>query len=107
MASLEKISNYYGSLSLSNEYKRAYHGIADLLEYCNLDPLEIANGEIKDIKTGKVYASKSKLDSNDLLEVALEAKRVDYVEGYVKWLVAALKKAKLEKKDSKFIRQIR
>ena len=67
----------------------------------------MAKGKIKDMMTGKVYKAKSELNSNKLLQIAKEAKEVNYIDGYVNWLNAAFEKAKSEKQDSKYIEKIR
>ena len=82
----------YDFQSLLDEYTRALHGIADLVEYHDLDYNEIAKGKIKDILNNKTYLSKSPLSCEELLKIAHEAKLVNYMDGYVNWLIAALKK---------------
>ena len=93
--------------SLSDDFTRAHHGLADLHEHFNLDPLEMSKGIIRDVENGNVFLAKSPLNSNDLVNIATEAKNEKYLDGYVNWLNAAKKKAKKEKKDVKFINSIR
>ena len=64
-------------------------------------------GEIKDLLTGKVYQSKSPLTSMDCSSIANSAKGVIYLDGYVNWMTAALKLAKQEKRESKYINVIK
>ena len=97
----------YNYVTLSNDYVRALHGLADLHEYNNLNLSQIAKGIIKDESTGKFYTSKSGLNSSDLLKVAQEAKNVNYQDVHVDWLKAALKVAKDEKRTSKQISAIK
>ena len=97
----------YNYTTLLNDYVRALHGLADLHEYNDVNILQIAKGIIKDETTGKVYSSKSGLNSSDLLKVAQEAKNVNYLDGFVDWLRAALKVAKDEKRTSKHISAIK
>ena len=79
--------------------------MTDLVEMVDLNPNDLAKGVIK--HGGKVFKAKSGLSTSDLIQIASEAKEVDYLVGYVDWLVAALKKAKKEKKDAKFIKKIK
>ena len=88
-------------------HTRALHGIADLVEYHDLDYNEIAKGKIKDILNNKTYLSKSPLSCEELLKIAHEAKLVNYMDGYVNWLIAALKKAKMENRNKILIKTIR
>ena len=97
----------YNYTTLLNDYVRALHGLADLHEYNDVNILQIAKGIIKDETTGKVYTSKSGLNSSDLLKVAQEAKNVNYLDGFVDWLRAALQVAKDEKRTSKHISGIK
>ena len=68
---------------------------------------ELAKGQIRDYKTGKIYQAGSPLTSMDLLEIAKEAKKVKYLDGYVDWLNAALKKVKKENRSRNQINMIR
>ena len=97
----------YNYSSLSNDFVRTLHGIADLHEFHNLNVLQISNGVIKDEISGEIYISKSGLSSSDLLQIAQEAKNVNYLDGYVDWLNAALKVAKDENKTLKYISAIK
>ena len=93
--------------SLLDDQIRAYHGIADIHEFYGIELSELAEGKIKNYITGKIYQSKSQLNSRDLLEIAKEAKKVKYLDGYVKWLNIALIKAKKEKRDKNYINTIK
>ena len=93
--------------SLLDDQIRAYHGIADIHEFYGTELSELAEGKIKNCITGKIYQSKSQLNSRDLLEIAKEAKKVKYLDGYVKWLNIALIKAKKEKRDKNYINTIK
>ena len=97
----------YNYSTLSNDYVRTMHGMADLHEFHNLNILQIAKGIIKDEVSGKSYISKSRLNSSDLFQIAKEAKTVNYLDGYVDWLKVALKVAKDEKGSSKYISGIK
>ena len=81
--------------------------MVEIHEHFNLDPYEIAEGNFKDTISGKIYKASSSLNSMDLLRIANEAKSMSYMDGYVNWLIAALKKAKIEKLDSKSIKSIK
>ena len=89
--------------SLENDYKRAYHGIADIHEFYGLKLNELTKGKIGSHVTGKIYKAKSPLTSNDLLEIAKEARKVKYLDGYVDWLNVALKQAKKENRNRNYI----
>ena len=41
------------------------------------------------------------------MQIAEEAKEVLYLEGYVYWISAAIKMAKIENKSSKYINEIK
>ena len=82
--------------SLKEDFDRAHHGLADLQEYVDLDPDDIANGMIKDPSDEKIYVSKSGLTSMNLLNVASEANAVNYLEGFIQWLTSALNKVETE-----------
>ena len=104
---IPKIIFNYNYSTLSDDYVRTLHGIADLHEFHNLNILQIAKGIIKDEVSGKSYISKSRLNSSDLFQIAKEAKTVNYLDGYVDWLKAALKVARDEKGSSKYISGIK
>ena len=93
--------------SVTDDYGRAHHGIADLHEYINLDPMDLSKGIIKDNLHGTKYHSNSKLSSTDLLYIAIEAKKVHYYEGYVNWISAALKVGKKEGLSSKNLQNLK
>ena len=93
----------YNLRFLFDDYLQAHYGLAELHEHYDLNPIDIANSEIKDIVSGKVYKSNSQLDSSDLLRIAKEAKSSNYLDGYVNWLSAVLIKAEEENQDPKFI----
>ena len=97
----------YDIPTLSEQFVRSCHGLADIQEFHDANPVDIANGIIKNVESGDIYEAKSKLDSLDLITIAREAKDVYYYDGNVKWLTAALKMAKEEKQSSKFISRIR
>ena len=91
----------------ANDYIRAYHGIADIHEFYGLKLNELIKGKIKSYVTGKIYQAKSPLTSHDLLEIAKEARKVKYLDGYVDWLNAALKQAKKEKRNRNYINAVK
>ena len=104
---IPKIIFDYNYSTLSDDYVRTLHGIADLHEFHNLNILQIAKGILKDEISAQFYISKSGLSSSDLLQIAKEAKNVNYLDGYVDWLKAALKVAKDEKGTLKYISAIK
>ena len=81
---------------LIDDYKRAHHGIADLHEYVAINPKDLSKGIIKHDGMEAVYKSKTQLTSMNMVNIAMEAQNVSYVDGYVNWLTTALTKAKLE-----------
>ena len=91
----------------SNDVMSAYHGLVELQEYYNLNTIDVAMGRIKDVLTNKIYKSKSKLSSSDIIKVAFEAKETNYLHAYVEWLKAAVKQAINEDKNKNFIREIK
>ena len=112
MERLSKIIPELSSITLNTEFlhkdlTRAYHGLADLHEYVNLDTHDLSKGIIKDLSKNTFYKAKSKLSINDLLQTAIEARMVGYYEGNVNWLEAALSKAKKENKPNKMITDIK
>ena len=112
MEHLSKIMPELKSVSLNTEFlykdlTRAYHGLADLHEYVNLDTYDLSKGIIRDLSKNTFYKAKSKLSINDLLQTAIEARLVGYYEGNVNWLEAALTKAKQENKPKKMITDIK
>ena len=93
--------------TLDKEYQRASHGIADLHQYYDMSIKELIRGEIKDVTNGIDYRSNSILSSLELMQIAEQAKKENYLDGYVNWLTAALKKAKQENKNSEYMKNIR
>ena len=93
--------------SVSDSYVGASHGLADILEHFNMNTTDVARGEIMDFVTEKVYKAKSPLNSMELMQIANEAKGVGYMDGFVTWMTTALKKAKEEKRDAKYISTIK
>ena len=61
---------------VTEEIFEASSGLADLLEYYDMNPSELAKGQIRNFVTNQVYVAKSNLTSNELLKVANAAKNV-------------------------------
>ena len=97
----------YDLLSMEEEYQRASLGLADLHHYYNISIEELSEGKIKNSKNDRVYLSKSGLNTFELMQIAQEAKSQNYLDDYVSWLIVALKKAKQENKNTKYIRNIK
>ena len=95
----------FNTKSINHDFQRAFHGMTDLVEIVGLHPSDLAKGLIKHNR--KTYKARSGLSATDLIQIADEAKEVDYLVGYVDWLIAALKKAKKEGKDAKFIKKLK
>ena len=81
---------------IKEDFQRAHHGIADLLELVNVDPKKLSEGVIAYEGLDKIYESKSPLTSANLINIAMEAHNVSYIHGYVVWLSTALEKAPQE-----------
>ena len=97
----------YDLSSMEEEYQRASLGLADLHHYYNISIEELSEGKIKNSKNDRVYLSKSGLNAFELMQIAQEAKIQNYLDDYVSWLIVALKKAKQENKNTKYIRNIK
>ena len=72
-----------------------------------MDPMEISQGKVTDYQTGKVFMANSKMSSMEILKVATAAKTVKYYDDHVRWCKAALEMAKLEKRDKKYLSNIK
>ena len=101
-----KLNLRYNARSLSDDYKNACHGIADLVEYYNLSPMDLANSEIKQNDTITSRAC-SKMSIEELLHIADEAKSSLYLDGYVEWIKTALDKAHSDSMDKKLISKLK
>ena len=92
---------------MKDEFERACHGIADLYEYNNFKPADIAKGYLNRTGSGKVYKSNSPLTSRALFQIAEEAKRANYFEGYVNWLKVTISTGKKENQTSAYMKTLR
>ena len=104
---MPKLKFNYNLRSLSDDYTNAHIGLADLHEYMDLDPNEIAKGEMKNFIRNDIYKSNSGLSPEELYQIAQEAKKLTYMDGQVKWINAALMEAKNKTKDAKFINKLK
>ena len=95
------------SFLLQEDYHNALIGLADLREFSNINTFKLAKGEISNYITGEKFYANSGLSSSDLMKIASEARKNDYLEGYVDWMKTALKSAEQERKDKNFISQIK
>ena len=95
------------SFLLQEDYHNALFGLADLREFVNINTFKLAKGVISNHLTGEKYYANSALSSSDLMKVASEARKSNYLEGYVDWMKTALKCAEEEGKDKNFINQIK
>ena len=95
------------SFLLQEDYHNALFGLADLREFVNINTFKLAKGVISNHLTGEKYYANSALSSSDLMKVASEARKSNYLEGYVDWMKTALKCAEEEGKDKNFIDQIK
>ena len=93
--------------SLPYELTRASHGIADLLEFYNFNAVDLMKGKLIDKTTGNIYKSNSPLASRELFQIAEEAKKVYYYEGYIKLLDSSLKIANTENQTVKYMKNLR
>ena len=90
----------------------AAHGLADILEYYDMNATKMALGVIEDFRFApdegrRFYKAASNLTSSDLVHIALAAKKANYLDGCVAWAKAALMAAKAERKPSKYIAPIK
>ena len=92
---------------LQEDYHNALFGLADLREYSNINTFKLAKGIIHNHITGEKFFASSGLSSSDLMKIASEARKSNYLEGYVDWLKTALKRAEQEGKNVDFISKIR
>lgn len=92
---------------MKKEFERACHGIADLNEYNNFKPADIAKGNLNDSLSGKFYQSNSPLNSRALFQIAEEARKANYFEGYVNWLRAAISAGKEENQIAGYMKTLR
>ena len=107
---LPNLSNHFARFNmtlLSDEFKRASHGLADLHEYFALKTNDIAKGYLRDETSGNVYLSNSPLNSREVYQIAEEAKKVHYYEGYVNWLDASIKVGKKENQTLEYVKALR
>ena len=54
---------------MASKFVNFFPSIADIHEHFNLDPMEMANGIIKDFRSGKSYISRSQLNSMELMHI--------------------------------------
>ena len=92
---------------LTESYNAALFGLADIQEYYNLDPLQMANGIISSKNHQHIFASNSSISIEDMMLIADAAKEQKYLDGQVKWLNAVLIRAKKEKRNSNLIRTLK
>ena len=85
----------------------AANGIADLQEHYNTNPIDFIHGKVQDYETGSIYYSNSNLTSQETLVIATAAKMAGYLDSYVSWCKAALQVSKLEKRDPKYLSNIK
>ena len=77
---------------INDDFQRAHHGIADLLELVGMHPKQLSEGIISYEGLGRIYKSNSPLTSSNLMNIAMEAQNDSYIHGYVEWLNMALEK---------------
>ena len=105
--SIQFFNSKEDSFALEEDLHNSHLGIAAINEYVDIDTNSIAKGMFISDMAGQKFMSNSWLTSSDLLKVADEARKVKYTGGYVEWLISALKMAKLEKSDEKYIKKIK
>ena len=104
---IQTFNSVNDSFLLQEDYHNALFGLADLREFVNINTFQLAKGVIYNYITGEKYYANSGLSSSDLMKIASEARKNDYLEGYVDWMKTALKFAKQEGKDLNYISKIR
>ena len=92
---------------LQEDYHNGLFGLADLREYSNINTFKLAKGIISNYITGEKFYARSGLSSSDLMKIASQARKSNYLEGYVDWMKTALKCAEQEGKDKNFVSQIK
>ncbi len=85
----------------------AAHGLADIHEYYDMNVTDMAAGNLMDHVNDIVYSAKSNLSSADLVQVALAAKKANYLDDWVTLAKTALWAAKAEGKTSKYLSPIK
>ncbi len=114
---LPKIKKYFPTIEMNFTLPseedvtiKSAHGLADILEHFDLDINDLVNGQLENFESPqqpRFFEAKSRLTSGDLMAVANEALRSNYLDGYVQWLKATLKAAKAEDKSAKDITKIK
>ena len=104
---IQLLNSANDSFLLQEDYQNALFGLADLREFVNINTLKLAKGIIHNHITGEKFFASSGLSSSDLMKIASEARKSNYLEGYVDWLKTALKRAQQEGKNVDFISKIR
>ncbi len=93
--------------SLSDAKGGAVHGLTDIQEYYALNVSDLIRGRIVDRLSGKVYQAGQNLTSGEVLLIAAEAKRTNYLDAHVQWLRGALEAARAEQKPNSLISKIK
>ena len=104
---IQLLNSANDSFLLQEDYQNALFGLADLREFVNINTFKLAKGIIQNHITGERFYASSGLSSSDLMKIASEARKSNYLEGYVDWLKTALKCAEQEGKSFDFISKIR
>ena len=99
--------NNYDFASLASEYVRACSSLADMQEYHDIDLSQMSQGIIRNMRSGHMFMSKSKLTSSDLFNIGKEARRLTYFSGALRWFNASIERAKEENKPKDYYKKIR
>merc|ERR1719507_453563 len=67
--------------------------------------MDLIKGQVKNFVTNQIFQANSNLTSQEALKIASSARLAGYLDGNVNWCQAALKAAKAEGKDKKFVGQ--
>ena len=101
------LHNNYDFTSLALEYVRACSSLADMQEYHDIDLSQMSQGIIRNLQSGCIFMSKSNLTSSDMFNIGMEARKLSYFSGALKWFKASIERAKEENKPKNYYRKIR
>ena len=92
---------------LTTSFNAAKFGLADIQEYYDLDPLQMANGIVQLKNQQQIFTSNYSLSIEDLMLIADAAKEQNNLDGQVKWLTAALFRGKRDRENPKSIKTLK
>ena len=90
---------------LKESYLAALYGLADIQEYYDLEPLQMANGLVQ--FRNQLFKSNFSLSIEDMVLIADAAKEENNLDGEVKWLTAAKLRSNRERRNPKSIKNLK